>query len=107
MSDVVMENQNVDPKPNKFAMIISCLLAFPLAAVLLLHPAAMLDANGEYSHRAMMFIMIGISGGFIHGVGFIPKFWLWKWLFSPLIFVSIASCCYFTYSSCCNAGCQW
>ena len=24
----------------------------------------MLDANGEYSHRAMMFIMIGISGGF-------------------------------------------
>ena len=24
----------------------------------------------EYSHSAMMYIMIGISGGFIHGVGF-------------------------------------
>jgi predicted membrane protein len=32
-----------------------------------------------------MMIMIGISGGFIYGVGFLPKFWLWKWLFSPYI----------------------
>jgi len=73
------------PKVNKFAMAVSFLLAVPLAAVLLLHPAAMLDANGGYSHRAMMFIMIGISGGFVHGVGFIPRFFLWKWLFSPFI----------------------
>ncbi len=72
-------------KPNKFAMAISFLLALPLAGVLLIHPAMMLDANGEYSHSTMMYIMIGISGGFIHGVGFIPKFWLWKWLFSPFL----------------------
>lgn len=72
-------------KPNKIAMIISFLLALPLTAVLLLHPAMMLDAEGNYSHRAMMYIMIGISGGFIHGVGFIPRFWLWKWLFSPFV----------------------
>lgn len=85
MTEVVMETPVIEKKPNKLAMVISCLLAFPLAAVLLLHPAAMLDADGEYSHRAMMFIMIGISGGFIYGVGFIPRFWLWKWLFSPFI----------------------
>ncbi|TCB48774.1 cytochrome bd biosynthesis protein [Acinetobacter sp. ANC 4779] len=72
-------------KPNKFAMAISFLLALPLAAVLLIHPAMMLDVNGGYSHSSMMYIMIGISGGFIHGVGFIPKFWLWKWLFSPFL----------------------
>ena len=72
-------------KPNKFAMAISFLLALPLAGVLLIHPAMMLDANGEYSHSTMMYIMIGISGGFIHGVGFIPKFWLWKWLFGPFL----------------------
>ncbi|ROZ80888.1 cyd operon YbgE family protein, partial [Gordonia sp. OPL2] len=29
--------------------------------------------------------MLGISGGFIYGVGFVPRFWLWKWLFSPVI----------------------
>lgn len=72
-------------KRNKFAMALSFLLATPLAGVLLIHPSAMLDANGGYSHSAMMFIMIGISGGFIHGVGFIPHFWLWKWLFSPFV----------------------
>lgn len=71
--------------PNKLAMVISFLLALPLAAVLLIHPNMMLDMNGEYNHRTMMYIMIGISGGFIHGVGFIPHFWLWKWLFSPLV----------------------
>ena len=83
MTEVAIAAETV--KPNKFAMAISFLLALPLAGVLLIHPAMMLDANGEYSHRTMMYIMIGISGGFIHGVGFIPKFWLWKWLFSPFL----------------------
>ena len=85
MTEVVMETPVIEKKPNKLAMVISCLLAFPLAAVLLLHPAAMLDADGNYSHSAMMYIKIGITGGFIHGVGFVPRFWLWKWLFSPFV----------------------
>lgn len=80
-----IDTQQEHVQVNKWVMAICCLLAFPLAAVLLLHPAAMLDANGEYSHRAMMWIMIGISGGFIYGVGFVPKFWAWKWLFSPYV----------------------
>ncbi len=71
------------PKPSLWVMIVSFLLASPLAGILLIHPSAMLDSNGEYSHRAMMLIMLGISGGFIQGVGFKPRFWLWKWLFSP------------------------
>lgn len=83
MTEVAIAAETI--KPNKFAMAISFLLALPLAGVLLIHPAMMLDANGEYSHRTMMYIMIGISGGFIHGVGFIPKFWLWKWLFGPFL----------------------
>ncbi|WP_180117332.1 cyd operon YbgE family protein [Acinetobacter sp. YH12096] len=85
MTDAAVEKSLVEKKPNKFAMVISCLLAFPLAAVLLVHPAAMLDDNGGYNHRALMFIMIGISGGFVHGVGFTPHHWFWKWLFSPFL----------------------
>lgn len=85
MNAAVIEKTPHEKKSNVFAMVISCLLAFPLAAVLLVHPAAMLDADGAYSHRALMFIMIGISGGFIHGVGFIPRHWLWKGLFSPFL----------------------
>ena len=85
MTDTAMDQPIVNPKPNTFAMVISCLLAFPLAAVLLIHPSAMLDDQGAYSHRAMMLIMVGISGGFVHGVGFIPRHWFWKWLFSPFL----------------------
>ncbi len=67
------------------AMILSFLLALPLASVLLIHPSLMLDQHGAYNHNVMMIIMLGISGGFIHGVGFAPRFWLWKWLFSPIV----------------------
>ncbi|MGE8540816.1 MAG: cytochrome bd biosynthesis protein, partial [Acinetobacter sp.] len=35
MTEAAVENPVVENKPNKFAMVISCLLAFPLAAVLL------------------------------------------------------------------------
>ncbi len=83
MSEVVMEKKT---KLNqKLIMAVSFLLAAPLALILLIHPALMLDANGHYSHNAMMLIMLGISGGFIYGVGFVPQFWLWKWLFSPWV----------------------
>jgi predicted membrane protein len=55
-------------------MVISFLLALPLAAVLLVHPGMMLDANGHYNHSVLMLVMVGISGGFIHGVGLYPNF---------------------------------
>lgn len=83
MTEIAMTTKQ--RKPNKFAMAISFLMALPLAAVLLIHPGAMLDANGHYNHSALMMVMIGISGGFIHGVGFLPQFWLLKWLFSPYV----------------------
>lgn len=83
MAEIAMTTK--ERKPNKFAMAISFLMALPLAAVLLIHPGAMLDANGHYNHSVLMMVMIGISGGFIHGVGFLPQFWLWKWLFSPYV----------------------
>ena len=72
-------------KAHVLVMTISFLLALPLAAILLVAPSLMLDANGHYSHPMLMLVMIGISGGFIYGVGFVPRFWLWKWLFSPYI----------------------
>ena len=83
MTEIAMTTK--ERKPNKFAMAISFLMALPLAAVLLIHPGAMLDVNGHYNHSALMMVMIGISGGFIHGVGFLPQFWLWRWLFSPYV----------------------
>lgn len=64
---------------------LSLLLAAPLALVLLIHPAAMLDGQGGYSHPQLMLVMWGVSAGFVHGVGFVPRFWLWRWLLGPLV----------------------
>lgn len=95
MREMVMEDKST--LSQKVLMVMSFLLALPLAAILLVHPALMLDDQGHYSHRAMMFIMLGISGGFIYGVGFIPKFWVWKWLFSPLISFPLMLWGYYTW----------
>jgi cyd operon protein YbgE len=72
-------------KPNRWLMYLCFSMALPLAGVLLIHPAMMLDSNGHYNHSLLMLIMIGISGGFIYGIGFVPRFWLWRWIFSPII----------------------
>jgi len=66
------------------ARLLSLLLASPLALVLLIHPAAMLDGQGGYSHPQLMLVMWGISAGFVHGVGFVPQWWDWRWLLGPL-----------------------
>lgn len=63
---------------------LSLLLACPLALLLLVHPAAMLDADGSYSHSLLMLVMVGVSGGFVHGVGFDPYRSYWRLLFGPL-----------------------
>ena len=95
MTEIAMTTKQ--RKPNKFAMAISFLMALPLAAVLLIHPGAMLDANGHYNHSALMMLMIGIAAGFIHGVGFLPRFWLWKWLFSPYVACPLMLWGYYTW----------
>ena len=63
---------------------LSLLLASPLALLLLIHPAAYLDDHGRYSHSLLMLVMLGISGGFVHGVGFDPYSRLWRTIFHPL-----------------------
>lgn len=65
--------------------VVSFLMAVPLALVMMIHPALMLDAQGHYSHPMLMLVMLGISAGFVHGVGFVPKLWVWRYLFSPYV----------------------
>ncbi|MBX9912438.1 MAG: cyd operon YbgE family protein [Pseudomonadaceae bacterium] len=64
---------------------LSLLLASPMALLLLIHPAAMLDTQGHYSHSLLMLVMLGVAGGFVHGVGFDPYQRVWRWLFGPLL----------------------
>lgn len=65
--------------------VISLLLAAPLAVVLMINPALMLSAQGSYSHGLLILVMLGVSGGFVHGVGFDPQARLWALLFGPIV----------------------
>ncbi|HCM31379.1 MAG TPA: cytochrome bd biosynthesis protein, partial [Acinetobacter radioresistens] len=42
---------------HRLIMAVSFLLALPLAAIMLIHPALMLDQHGQYNHRMIMLIM--------------------------------------------------
>lgn len=66
------------------ARTLSLLLASPLALLLLIHPAAMLDGQGGYSHPQLLLVMWGISAGFVHGVGFVPTNRPVRWGLGPL-----------------------
>lgn len=68
---------------------LSLLLATPLALLLLIHPAAMLDEQGRYSHSLLMLVMWGVSAGFVHGVGFDPHTRIWRLCFGPGIALSL------------------
>jgi len=70
---------------HRWARVVSLLLAAPIALLLLIHPAAMLDAEGHYSHSLLMLVMWGISAGFVHGVGFDPHARYWRLLLGPLM----------------------
>lgn len=65
--------------------LLSLLLASPMALVLLIHPAAMLDEQGHYSHNLLMLVMWGVAAGFVHGVGFVPRAPAWRVLFHPVL----------------------
>ncbi len=38
--------------------------------------------QAEFSHNAAMLLLLGMSCGFVYGIGFEPRLRLWRWLFS-------------------------
>jgi cyd operon protein YbgE len=68
-----------------FARGISLLAASILALIIMLYPVALSQDGSAPSHGLLALIMLGISAGFIHGVGFTPKAVLWRWLFHPAL----------------------
>jgi len=47
-----------------------------------LYPALMSDATGKADHALASALFWAMSAGFVHGVGFVPRWRLWRWLFS-------------------------
>lgn len=47
-----------------------------------LYPPLMADAAGKADHALALALFWAMSAGFIRGVGFVPRLWAWRWLFS-------------------------
>lgn len=70
---------------NRWSRVLSLALATPITLVFLIHPAAMLNPDGSYNHSLLMLVMLGISSGYIHGVGFDPRSKVWQYIFHPIL----------------------
>lgn len=65
------------------ARSISLLLALLMSAMILINPHFLINADGTSQHGLLMLLLICISIGFIHGVGFAPRQRFWHFIFSP------------------------
>lgn len=72
-----------DARLIKTARLISLLSAGGLALLVLVYPILLSTAGKPARHSALMLLMLGISAGFVHGVGFVPESRLWRGVFSP------------------------
>ncbi len=47
-----------------------------------LYPPLMADAVGKADHNLAMALFWAMSAGFVRGVGFVPRRWIWRAIFS-------------------------
>ena len=59
--------------------MLSLLLAIAVTGMVLTYPRAL----AHVSHGLLSLMMLGISAGFVHGVGFIPEHKIWRIVFGP------------------------
>ncbi len=72
------------PRGGVFATLLrglSLLAALALSGLILTYPKALGHAN----HGLLSLIMLGISAGFVHGVGFVPEHKLWRIVVAPWV----------------------
>lgn len=68
---------------NNTAIHLPCLLtAIGIMLIGSIYPLLFAKASGTADHRLAMALFWAMSSGFIRGVGFIPRAWIWRILFS-------------------------
>ena len=68
-----------------WARLFSFVLATGLSAALLVMPHLVATDTRDLEHGPLSLALLGISAGFVHGVGYVPLLTLWRWLFSPYV----------------------
>lgn len=70
---------------SRSASLFSLLLSIVVSLLLMLYPQAVIQSGQSPDHWMLMMCMLGVTGGFVHGVGFVPRNKLARIFFAPLI----------------------
>lgn len=83
------------PEPVRMSLL-PLLLALAIMFGLSIYPHLLIHGNGRADHLAALLLLWAMSAGFVRGVGFVPRFWLWRLLFSaPASFLALAGAIFF------------
>lgn len=72
----------LDAEPATRVHFPSLLAALAIMLVGSIYPLLFADAAGKADHSLAMALFWAMSAGLVRGVGFVPRWWLWRWLFS-------------------------
>lgn len=73
------------PLYSGWARALSLLAALVLSALLLVMPHLVAVETREIDHGRLSLALLGLSCGFIHGIGFVPLTPFWRVAFGPWI----------------------
>jgi cyd operon protein YbgE len=66
------------------ARALSLAIAVAISILVLVWPVMFVNAQGRADHGWLTLLMWGMSAGFVHGVGFVPRHWIPRALFGPV-----------------------
>lgn len=69
--------------PGSSARWVSLLLAVGISGTLLIFPYLLGSPPSSRVHALLPFLLFGVSGAWVHGLGFVPARQLWRILFGP------------------------
>jgi cyd operon protein YbgE len=72
-----------------FIRTLSFLLAAGVSVLILVYPRFIAAAPGEIRHGLLTLMMWGVAAGFVHGVGYVPRLKLWRYLLGPLVGIPV------------------
>jgi cyd operon protein YbgE len=81
------------PYPNPgWSRLLSFALAVAFTLLSFTHTKVLILADSRLTLGLLGVLMWGSAGGFIHGVGFVPRKPLWRVLFSPFLSWPLLAC---------------
>lgn len=66
-----------------WARAFSLLSALVLSIILFVMPHLVAEESTEIDYRLLLMYLWGLSAAYVHGVGFVPRMLVWRWLLGP------------------------